>query len=96
MIGDGDVLLHLMEFLGQIVRGSVLTAVHDAGLQRLINFRERHDLRNRAHQAEILVGDFRSGDAYLEALEVSRHQQRPVGRDHVEAVVPVRETKDAF
>ena len=72
VIGHGDVLLHLVEFLRQVVRRRVLAAVDHAGLQRLIDFRERHDLRDRADVAEILVGDLRAGDADLEALEVGR------------------------
>ena len=46
--------------------------------------------------AEILVGDLGAGDADLEALEIGRIEQRPVGRHHVEAVVPVGEAADAF
>ena len=96
MVGDRDVLLHLVEFLRQIVRRRILAAVDHAGLQRLIDFRERHDLRDRADVAEIAVGDLGAGDADLEPLEIGRHQQRTVGRGHVEAVVPIGETGDAL
>ena len=57
VIGDGDVFLHLVEFLRQIIRRGVFATVHHAGLQGLINFGEGHDLRNRAEQTEILIGD---------------------------------------
>ena len=96
MVGDRDVLLHLVELLRQIIRRRVLAAVDHAGLQRLIDFRERHDLRDRADVAEIAVGDLGAGDADLEPLEIGRHQQRTVGRGHVEAVVPIGETGDAL
>ena len=73
VVGDGDVLLHLVELLRQVVRRRVLAAVDHAGLQRLIDFRERHDLRDRAEVAEIPVGDLGAGDADLQALEIGRH-----------------------
>ena len=89
-------LLHLVEFLGQVVGGGIFTPVDDAGLKRLIHFRESHDLRNRTEIAEVSVGDLRPRDPHLDPLEVRRVEQRPVRRDHVEPVVPIGEALDAL
>src|SRR5450756_3054360 len=96
MVGNGDVLLHFVELLRQIIRRRVFAAVYHAGLQRLVDFRERQDLRDRADVAEIAVGDLGAGNADLEPLEIRWIQQRTIGRNHVEAVVPKGEAGDAF
>ena len=96
MVRHRDVFLHLMHFLGVDVRWRVLGAVDHAGLQRLVDFRERQHLRVGAQRAHLRVEHFRRLDAHLQALEVGRRVHRLVGRHHLEAVVPVRQAGDAL
>ena len=96
VIGHRNVLLNFVKFLRQIIGSGVLAGIDHPGLQRLVYFRERHDLRDRADVAEIAVGNLGAGDTDLEALEIGRRDQRTVGRGHVETVIPVREPADAL
>ena len=84
-----DVLLHLVHFLGVDVGPGVLLAVDDAGLQRLIDFGERHHLRNRAERAELRFQHLGRLDAELQALVVGRRDELLVGAHLLEAVVPI-------
>ena len=64
-------LLHFMHLLGVEVGRRVLGAVHNAGLQRLIDLGEGHHLRNRADGAHLRVEHLGGLDAHLLPLKSS-------------------------
>ena len=88
------VLLNLVHLLGIHVRGRVFGPVDDAGLQRLVDFGEGHDLRHRAKRVHFRLKHLGGLDAHLQAKEVVGHMQRAVGRHDLEAVVPVGQSRD--
>src|SRR6266702_4498358 len=96
VVGEGHVLLHLVHPLRVEVRRWILDATHAPGLQRLVDLREGHDLRDGSHRAHLRVEHPRGLDAQLLTLEVGGRPQRLVGAHHLEAVVPVREALDAL
>ena len=96
MVGQHRVLLHLVHFLGVFVRGRVLGAVDDAGRERLVDFGERHHLRDGAERAHLRLQHLGGLDAHLESAEVRRHAQRLVGAHVLKAVVPIGEADDAL
>ena len=59
VIGQRGVFLHLVHLRGVHVGGRVLLSVNHAGLQRLIDFRERHHLRNCAERAKLRLEHLR-------------------------------------
>ena len=85
-----------MHFLGVDVRPGVLLAVDHAGLQRLIDFGERHHLRNRAERTELGFQHLGGLDAEFQPLVVGRRQQLLVGAHLLEAVVPIGKTGHAL
>ena len=70
VVGDGDVLDHLVELLRPEIRGNVLQAVDDAGLQRMVDLGEGHHLRDGAPCLGGGLQHLGALDAQLEALEV--------------------------
>jgi hypothetical protein len=51
VVGHREIFLHLVEFLRVDVGGRILAAIDDAGLKRLVDFRESQNLRQRAEAA---------------------------------------------
>ena len=72
----------------------VLGTVHHAGLQRLVGFAESVCLRHAAQRADFLFQHLGGLDAVLQALCRPR-SWRLVGREDLEAVVPVGQAGDA-
>jgi hypothetical protein len=72
VVGDGDVLLHLVHLLRIEVRVRVLGAVDDADQQRLVDLGERHHLRDRAERLDLVAEHLGGLDAHLQALVVRR------------------------
>ena len=96
VVGQREVLLHLVHLLRVEVGDRVLGAVDDAGLQRLVDLGESHHLRQRAQRAHLRLQHLGRLDAHLQALEVLGHLQRLVGAEGLEAVVPVGQAADAL
>eukprot|EP00906_Rhabdomonas_costata_P034809 RCo048960 len=96
MLGQGQVLLHFVHLLGVQVGNRVLGTIDNAGLQRLIDFREGHHLRHGAEGAHLFLKHLGRLDAHLLALQVGRRLDRAVCREGLETVVPVGETADAL
>ena len=96
VVGLGDVLLHLVHLLAVDVRVGVLGTVDHAGLQALVNLGEAHLARVGAHRLELLLQH--GGGLYteLQAAGVLGLAQRLVGRQLLEAVVPVTQAGDAL
>src|SRR5471030_395871 len=90
VVRQRHMLLHLVHLLCVHIRRRILGAVDDAGLERLVNLGKRQHLRDGAEGAHLLVEHARGLDAHLQALEIGRRAQRPVGRHDLEAVVPER------
>ena len=89
MIGFGDTVLNLKELLAVDVRPGVLLPVHNALLQRAVNFRKGHFLRAAADGFHLRHKHIRRLNAELQAIGVRRRNQRHVGRHLLHAIVPV-------
>src|SRR5690242_10591692 len=96
MLGEREILLHLVHLLSVEIRWRIFRAVDHPGLQRLIDLGERHHLRDRAEGLDLVAEHLRGLDAHLEALVVRGDLERPVGAEVLEAVVPVGEPGDAL
>ena len=94
MVGERRVLLHLVHLLGVHVRRRVFLTIDHAGLQRLIDFGERHHLRDRTKRAELRFQHLGRLDAELEALVVFRRNELLVRAHLLEAVVPIGQAGD--
>src|SRR5450759_4539317 len=96
MVRQRQILLHLVHFLRIEVGGGILGAIHDAGLQCLIDLGKCHDLRRRTQRAHLAVEHLGGLDAHLQAAEIGRRSERLVGAHLLEAIVPVGQTDDAL
>ncbi len=96
MVGLGDVLLNLVHLLRVDVRVGVLGTVDDTGLQALVDLGEAHLARVGAHGLELLLKHLGRLYAELQATRILRLAQLLVGRQLLEAVVPVRQTGDVL
>src|SRR2546421_1730182 len=96
MVGHGEILLHLVHLLRVEIRRRVLGAVDDAGLESLVDLRERHLLRYSAERANLRFENVRRLDAQLEPFDVSGNLERLVRAEILETVVPIRQSGDAL
>ena len=84
-----------MHFLRVEVGNRVLGAIDHAGLQRLVDLGEGHHLRNTPDRANLILENFRGLNAEFFAFVVSRRLEGNVGREGLEAIVPVGQALDA-
>ena len=95
MVGLGHTVLNFKELLAVDIRPGVLLAVHNALLQRAINFREGHFLGRTTDSFHLGNQNVRRLNAELQAIRIRRRFQRHVGRHLLHAVVPVGQTLQA-
>mmetsp|Transcript_27090 Transcript_27090/g.49343 ORF Transcript_27090/g.49343 Transcript_27090/m.49343 type:complete len:268 (+) Transcript_27090:912-1715(+) len=92
VVGFGHTILHFKELLAVDVGPGVFLTVHNALLQRAVNFGEGHLLGGATHGFHLSNQHVRGLHAELQAVGVRRHVQRHVCRHLLHAVVPVAQT----
>ena len=95
MVGFCHTVLHLKEFLTVDVRPAVLLTVHNAGLQRAVNFGKRHRLGRGPHRGHLRLEHVRVLHAEFQAVCIVGRDQRNIGRHLFHAVVPETQAQQA-
>ena len=96
MVGVGDPVLHFEELLAIDVRPAVFLTVDDAGLERAVDFLERHLLRVGAELVEHGHQHVGVLDTEFQAARIGGDQQRLVSRKLLHARMPERKPLQAL